>query len=523
MRIKVLGIDGRDFARMTAILAAGSFLAGCSSGAMRFDEEIFTASTANQRAILGAAVDQPFPGDVSPRPAPVDRTYTGSVNRRAVEPVAVGTAGVQRQTLPPAAREPMPARPVEVARAEPVANDRMAVPAAPRQAAATPAPVGADEGGEGWTRAGGTQVTVREGETLYNLSRRFGVPVKAIMKVNNMASADDLSAGQKVVIPTYVYSRKAPISAPDANPEVMAAKSSRGSRYDVPADKVPVPSRSPDRNVAILPQTPKPKQRVAAAETSDVTAQKSSATPSPAKAGLYTVVAGDTLYGIARQRGTTAQALKQANGLADGHLRIGQKLRIPAPGAVVVVADEPVDPVMTASTGGKRAADATKSPVTAYTPPEAANSARTSSDKAITDTVTKSAAIAPEATGVERMRWPVRGRVIAGYGRKAGSKPNDGIDIAVPEGTPVKAAENGVVIYAGDGLKEFGNTVLVRHEDGLVTVYGHASQLTVARGDKVRRGQEIARSGMSGSADLPKLHFEVRKDSVPVNPTGYLE
>ncbi|MEP4422761.1 MAG: M23 family metallopeptidase, partial [Nitratireductor sp.] len=95
--------------------------------------------------------------------------------------------------------------------------------------------------------------------------------------------------------------------------------------------------------------------------------------------------------------------------------------------------------------------------------------------------------------------------------------------IAVPEGTPVKAAENGVVIYAGDGLKEFGNTVLVRHEDGLVTVYGHASELKVARGDKVRRGQEIARSGMSGSADLPKLHFEVRKDSVPVNPTGYLE
>ena len=77
------------------------------------------------------------------------------------------------------------------------------------------------------------------------------------------------------------------------------------------------------------------------------------------------------------------------------------------------------------------------------------------------------------------MRWPVRGRVISGYG-KGGGKSNDGIDIAVPEGTPVKAAENGVVIYAGDGLKEFGNTVLVRHENGLVTVYGHASELKVA-------------------------------------------
>ena len=88
-----------------------------------------------------------------------------------------------------------------------------------------------------------------------------------------------------------------------------------------------------------------------------------------------------------------------------------------------------------------------------------------------------------------------------------GGKSNDGIDIAVPEGTPVKAAENGVVIYAGDGLKEFGNTVLVRHENGLVTVYGHASELKVARGDKVKRGQEIAVSGMSGTTDAPEAAF----------------
>src|SRR5690606_5358717 len=99
----------------------------------------------------------------------------------------------------------------------------------------------------------------------------------------------------------------------------------------------------------------------------------------------------------------------------------------------------------------------------------------------------------------------------------------DGIDIQVPEGTPVKAAENGVVIYAGDGLKEFGNTVLVRHDNGLVTVYGHASELKVSRGDKVKRGQQIASSGMSGVADSPRLHFEVRKNSAPVDPTTFLE
>jgi murein DD-endopeptidase MepM/ murein hydrolase activator NlpD len=94
---------------------------------------------------------------------------------------------------------------------------------------------------------------------------------------------------------------------------------------------------------------------------------------------------------------------------------------------------------------------------------------------------------------------------------------------SVPEGTAVRAAENGVVIYAGDGLREFGNTVLIRHDDGLVTVYGHNSRLNVSRGDTVRRGQEIALSGTSGSADTPRLHFEVRKDSTPVDPTTFLE
>ena len=120
------------------------------------------------------------------------------------------------------------------------------------------------------------------------------------------------------------------------------------------------------------------------------------------------------------------------------------------------------------------------------------------------------------------MRWPVKGRVISAYG-KGGGKANDGIDIAVPEGTAVKAAENGVVIYAGDGLKDFGNTVLVRHENGLVTVYGNASELKVQRGQKVKRGEEIAVSGMSGNANSPKLHFEVRKNSAPVDPSTFLE
>lgn len=99
---------------------------------------------------------------------------------------------------------------------------------------------------------------------------------------------------------------------------------------------------------------------------------------------------------------------------------------------------------------------------------------------------------------------------------------NDGINIAVPEGTNVKAVENGIVIYAGDGLKDFGNTVLVRHEGGLVTVYGHLSELKKKRGENVRRGDVIGKSGKTGVAREPQLHFEVRKKSAPVDPAEYL-
>jgi len=242
-------------------------------------------------------------------------------------------------------------------------------------------------------------------------------------------------------------------------------------------------------------------------------------------AGAYIVQEGDTLSRISRNTGVGVTAIKEANGLSDGNIRIGQTLKIPGAGAtkvaVVAPAAPATDKVVTSATkptetaAAPAAKPATKSEqVAAYTPPK-------KTEKVI-EQAEEDGAAAPDATGIGRMRWPVRGRVISQYGKGTG-KSNDGIDISVPEGTPVKAAENGVVIYAGDGLKEFGNTVLVRHEDGLVTVYGHASTLKVTRGEKVKRGQEIAVSGMSGQTDAPKLHFEVRKNSSPVDPSAYLE
>jgi murein DD-endopeptidase MepM/ murein hydrolase activator NlpD len=115
-------------------------------------------------------------------------------------------------------------------------------------------------------------------------------------------------------------------------------------------------------------------------------------------------------------------------------------------------------------------------------------------------------------------RWPARGRIIQGF--KSGG--NDGINIAVPEGTSVKAAEGGTVAYAGSELKGYGNLVLIRHPNGFVSAYAHNGDIEVKRGDTVKRGQTIAKSGQSGNVASPQLHFELRKGSTPVDPTGYL-
>jgi len=127
----------------------------------------------------------------------------------------------------------------------------------------------------------------------------------------------------------------------------------------------------------------------------------------------------------------------------------------------------------------------------------------------------------PSANGTS-FRWPVRGRIISGFGTKPNGERNDGINLAVPEGTSVKAAEAGTVIYAGNELAGYGNLVLIRHADGWVSAYAHNSQITVKRGDKVGRGQTIAQAGMTGSVTAPQVHFELRKGAKPVNPLDYL-
>jgi murein DD-endopeptidase MepM/ murein hydrolase activator NlpD len=137
------------------------------------------------------------------------------------------------------------------------------------------------------------------------------------------------------------------------------------------------------------------------------------------------------------------------------------------------------------------------------------------------------AATAVESTGsiskadVVEFRWPARGRVISGFGTQNGTG-NDGINISLPEGTPVKAAEGGTVAYAGNELKGYGNLVLIKHDNGWVSAYAHNGEIKVRRGEQVKRGQVIATSGQTGNVQSPQLHFELRKGSTPVDPMPHL-
>ena len=280
----------------------------------------------------------------------------------------------------------------------------------------------------------------------------------------------------------------------------------------------PAPQHAPEQKVALLPKPSSARVK------EDGSADQAKAAKNDGDPGLYTVQPGDSLAKIARNNGVSVDSLKSANNLDSMTVRVGQKLRVPATSggnadnvktASVPAAEKP------AATPAVAQAPAASAPAATASAPASADSAPSESMKQVASADPQ--ANAPQSTGIGKYRWPVTGAVIAKYGQNVDGKRSDGIDISVPEGTPIKAAENGVVIYAGNGLKELGNTVLVRHSDGTVTVYGNADGLSVQRGQKVQRGQQIAKSGMSGSAKRPQVHFEVRKDASPVDPMTFLE
>ena len=121
-------------------------------------------------------------------------------------------------------------------------------------------------------------------------------------------------------------------------------------------------------------------------------------------------------------------------------------------------------------------------------------------------------------SGADKFRWPVSGKVIVNFASSKGT----GINIAAPEGTPVKAAENGTVIYVGNGVEGYGNLILIRHANGYVSAYADLKDASVQKGAVVGRGDTIGSTGSTGAVTSPQLHFELRKGATPVDPMPLL-
>ncbi len=228
----------------------------------------------------------------------------------------------------------------------------------------------------------------------------------------------------------------------------------------------------------------------------------------------HTVAPGESLMSISRHYGVTLTALTHANNIQPAtRITVGDRLTIP--GGRPAVARPPQIQAAVPQLAQPRTIPSDQ---VATMPAQNARIATQEPEK--TESVVQSA---EPAGNMQTFRWPVKGRVIAGFGPKAnGGGQNDGINLAVPEGTPVKAADDGVVAYAGNELKGYGNLVLIRHANGFVSAYAHASEIMVKRGDSIKRGQVIANAGQTGNVTSPQLHFEIRKGSTPVDPTKYL-
>jgi murein DD-endopeptidase MepM/ murein hydrolase activator NlpD len=232
--------------------------------------------------------------------------------------------------------------------------------------------------------------------------------------------------------------------------------------------------------------------------------------PVRAAGTVHVVRPGETLIAIARHNNMSLSTLARANNI-DPYTRLNVGDRITVPGSARQLAAN--------TAPAPQPAQPRPAPVdtVASVPTQKAHVAKPEVHE------DKPAVSKAEPAGeIPTFRWPVRGRIIAGFGAMENGTQNDGINLAVPEGTPVKAADDGVVAYAGNELKGYGNLVLLRHSNGYVSAYANASELLVKRGDTVRRGQVIARAGQTGNVNSPQLHFEIRKGSTPVDPTKYL-
>ncbi|MCZ8271144.1 MAG: peptidoglycan DD-metalloendopeptidase family protein [Beijerinckiaceae bacterium] len=420
--------------------------------------------------------DNPFQNPFNSRTS-FDPVSTASIDRiQPNAPLRAAPSGsVTTQALPPPTQPMMRASPQASA---PTATGSVASASYPALAPVAPRPGTALGATQGWTAVGGTPIVLQQGESLGTLSSRYGVPVSALLAVNGLSSVNQAQPGQQIMIPAYSAVQGA--GSTTAPRRVASAVPSRETLAE--ASPARPATRPAVRDVTGKPETEA--ERRAATKLKQLRTRDEAEDEAPA-ARPAAKAAAQPMPPLPEKKITEQKRLEAERGARQAT----KKVPVAEPETTASIPE----PKVTARNAERPAAVPAPAPQAEEPAEQAAN-----------------------------FRWPAQGRVISGFGAKGASGTNDGINIAVPEGTPVRAAEGGTVIHADDALKGYGKLVLVRHPNGYVSVYAHNGEIKVKRGESVKRGQVIAASGSSGNVTSPQLHFQIRKGSQAVDPMKML-
>jgi murein DD-endopeptidase MepM/ murein hydrolase activator NlpD len=362
------------------------------------------------------------------------------------------------------------------------------------------------QGGYLWNSDRSRTVTVAEGDSLYAISRRYDVPTKVIADRNGLAPPYALTVGQTLILdPTRVHVA--------ANGDTMASiaqqygvdQGTLAAANELPAGTqlrpgtqiwIPDPFTSaaaPARNYASAGANAVDLPPVTAAPRNTRPITSENLPPLPGAAPLSASAFGTGAAVAGSVAAGTAGAIAEAP--------LSALAAIPSPNSMLSPRETMIPAAPPAGA------------------PQSLTPAMPETNMALA--VPKSAVAEPSTSGA-RFTWPITGAILARFGAAGKGLHNDGINIAAPAGTQVRAAGPGVVAYAGNELKGFGNLLLIKHADGWTTAYAHNEKLLVAKGDTVVQGQVIANVGRTGNVDRPQLHFEVRKGTQALDPLSYL-
>ena len=369
------------------------------------------------------------------------------------------------------------------------------------------------QGGFLWESNKSRTIAVEPGDTIYTISRRYDVPSRVIIARNGLAAPYNLTAGQQLILDpvrSHTVVKGDTLSQLAATYSIemslLASANDLSAPYIIrvgqelwipdPFSIAAAPAQQLASAAAPVSSEPLPPVSAPVARAPRSAFVEESLAPPPGSAvPSGTVIVPNTPTAVEAPAATVPAV---AGAIASAPLAA-------LPGVATVPVPTPSMPSASA-------------PVPSVTgPPAAVPLAEKQVAIAVPAPISE-----PPARASARFSWPLRGKVLASFGAAGQGLHNDGINLAAPAGTQVRAADNGVVAYAGSELKGFGNLLLIKHADGLTTAYAHNAKLLVKRGDEVKQGQVVAVVGRTGNVDSPQLHFEVRKGTQAMDPLAYL-